>query len=374
MCANGYFTEIYHFKETPLFEKVTASFIIFKFVKSKQKKDTFTLYRYNKEKGLPTSDELANRSCFDVFTIPHFKENSRWILATEEVQNKLNRFEEACVKPSATLFETELYRIGDYCDIGNGMVSGLDAAFQIKDTSELNKDEAKALITVLKAKDLCAYKNKSSTKYIFLQEEISTEKFEIKYPHFAEHFNPNLEKLAKIYSYNRSIPYWEFVFPRNQKLFERKEARISIPCKILYCDNGFYDLIDVKTRNRGKTAMAPNIISAYKLARMCALMIDNEENENINIDYIEMDWIEDGANLKCTDAHHGDLFKANPEKLYINWAAAMQIQFHVCDLDQSWKGTREEWARYYLKVFVTSAEHRCQKMREMYIIPFLKYL
>src|SRR5574344_695782 len=28
----------------------------------------------------------------------------------------------------------------------------------------------------------------------------------------------------------------------------------------------------------------------------------------------------------------------------------------------------------YLKVFVTSAEHRCQKMREMYIIPFLKYI
>ena len=93
-----------------------------------------------------------------------------------------------------------------------------------------------------------------------------------------------------------------------------------------------------------------------------------------NIDYVEIDWIEEGGNLKCTDAHHGDLFKANPEKLYINWAAAMQVQFHVSDLDQSWKGTREEWARHYLKVFVTSAEARCQKMRDMYITPFLKYI
>ena len=120
--------------------------------------------------------------------------------------------------------------------------------------------------------------------------------------------------------------------------------------------------------------MPPNIISAYKLAKMCALMIDNEEYNNINIDYVEVDWVEEKDYLKCTDAHHGDLFKANPSTLYINWAAAMQVQFHVCDLDQNWKGTREEWAREYLKVFVTSAKARCQKMMNMYVTPFLKYI
>ncbi|MBR0273111.1 MAG: HincII family type II restriction endonuclease [Bacteroidaceae bacterium] len=26
------------------------------------------------------------------------------------------------------------------------------------------------------------------------------------------------------------------------------------------------------------------------------------------------------------------------------------MQFHVSDLDQSWKGSREEWARQYLKM------------------------
>ena len=154
-------------------------------------------------------------------------------------------------------------------------------------------------------------------------------------------------------------------------VFEEKQNDTA---DILYYEKGFYDIIDVKTRNISKTAMPPNIISAYKLAKMCALMIDNGEYDNINIDYIEIDWVEDGANLKCTNAHHGDLFKAQPEKLYINWAAAMQVQFHVCDLDQSWRGNREEWARHYLKVFVHSAEQRCQKMRDMYITPFLKYI
>lgn len=156
-----------------------------------------------------------------------------------------------------------------------------------------------------------------------------------------------------------------------ENIFEEKQNDTA---DILYYENGFYDIIDLKTRNKGKAAMAPNIISAYKLAKMCALMIDNEEYNNIDIDYIEIDWVENGGNLLAIDAHHGDLFRANPETLYINWAAAMQIQFHVCELDQSWAGTREEWARHYLRTFVHSAEARCQKMRDTYIIPFLQYI
>lgn len=274
MCQNGYFTEIYHFKETPLFEKVTASFIIFRYVKSKERKDTIKLYKYNKDRGLPTSEELSTRSCFDSLIIPHFKENGRWLLATKEVQDKLAHFEDACAKPSGTLFETELHRIGDYCDIGNGMVSGLDAAFQIQDTSHLNTNEGEKLITVMKAKDLCPYKNKSTTTYIFLQEDISQEEFETKYPNFAEHFKPNMGKLAERYSYNRVIPYWEFVFPRNQKLFERKEARIFIPCKerisnkdyfrFCYAPAGYYPTQDVTAIfEKPKTKESIEYILAY---------------------------------------------------------------------------------------------------------------
>lgn len=143
---------------------------------------------------------------------------------------------------------------------------------------------------------------------------------------------------------------------------------------ILYCKKGSYCIIDVKTRNINKQAMAPNIISAYKLARMCALMIDNEEYDSIEIDYIEVDWEENGQNLKCVNAHHANLFLSNPSDLYINWAAAMQIQFHVCDLEQSWKGTKKDWAKAYLKMFVSKAKERCKKMRDRYITPFLPYI
>lgn len=321
MCQNGYFTEIYHFKEAPLFEKVTASFVIFKFVKSKQKYKTIKLYKYTKDKGLPTGKELLEKSCFDVIEIPQFRENSRWILATQEIQDKLNLFEMACRKSNNTLFDTCLYRIGDFCDIGNGMVSGLDAAFQINDISKLNSDENKALITVIKAKDLLPYINKSFTKYIFLQTKLSIEEFEIKYPHFVEHFKPYIEKLAARYSYNRTIPYWEFVFPRNQKLFERKEAKIFVPCKerisnknnfrFCYAPEGCYPTQDVTAiLKKQKTKESLEYILAY---------INNERV----FDWLCFNGIVKGAIVEFSEAPIASIpFRP------INWNSKEEVNIH----------------------------------------------
>lgn len=145
---------------------------------------------------------------------------------------------------------------------------------------------------------------------------------------------------------------------------------------ILYYQKGFYNIIDVKTRNLGKNAQPPNIISAYKLAQMCAYMIENEEYDTIGIDYIGIDWREDRkkGKLVCEDAQHVSLFRVTPSELYINWAAGLQIQFHPHLVDQSWKGSQEKWAREYLRHFVDSAQRRCDTMREKFIEPFLKYL
>ncbi len=68
------------------------------------------------------------------------------------------------------------------------------------------------------------------------------------------------------------------------------------------------------------------------------------------------------------------LFKAIPSDLYINWAAAMQIQFRVSDLDQNFTGNREKWAREYLKHFVEQAKKRAENMIEKFVKPFEKYI
>lgn len=155
------------------------------------------------------------------------------------------------------------------------------------------------------------------------------------------------------------------------KQFEEKQNDTA---DILMVKDDFYNLIDVKTRNISKSSQAPNIISSYKLAQLCAKMIDTEKYDNFSIDYFEIDWALDGKLLRCTDAHHACLFNCDPEKLYINWASGMQIQFHVCDADQSFEGSRAVWAELYLKHFVEAAEERIKYMREKYINAFESYL
>lgn len=153
--------------------------------------------------------------------------------------------------------------------------------------------------------------------------------------------------------------------------FEEKQNDTA---DILVVDDDTFNLIDIKTRNITKKAQPPNIISSYKLAQLCARMIDNAEFDTFTMDYFGVDWVLEGANLVCKDTHYANLFKANPSELYINWAAAMQIQFHVSECDQEFQGTRCEWARAYLHHFVAKAKERAEYTIDKYVKPFLKYL
>ena len=134
-----------------------------------------------------------------------------------------------------------------------------------------------------------------------------------------------------------------------------------------------YEIIDIKTRNISKLSQPPNIISAYKLAQTCAKMIDNQEFDSFDINYIEIDWKLESDKLVCKNAHSKSLFKADPFGLYINWAAAMQVQFHVADLKQDFNGNKEKWAKEYLKHFVSQAKKRTKYMADKFVKPFEKY-
>ena len=92
------------------------------------------------------------------------------------------------------------------------------------------------------------------------------------------------------------------------------------------------------------------------------------------INYFEIDWELEKKKLICKDAHFACLFKAKPNNLYINWAAAMQIQFHVCDLNQTFEGTMKDWSKSYLKHFVLQAQKRADDMITKFVVPFKKYI
>ncbi len=153
--------------------------------------------------------------------------------------------------------------------------------------------------------------------------------------------------------------------------FEEKQNDTA---DILVSKNSKYEIIDIKTRNISKSAQSPNIISAFKLAQLCAKMIDNNDYDILTINYFEVDWLLENDKLVCKDAHYKNLFKAIPEKLYINWAAAMQLQFHVSDVNQDFKWTMQEWAKEYLTNFVKQAKKRSDDMITKFVKPFEKYI
>lgn len=255
MCRNGYISDIYHFKEAPLFEGVCASFIVFRFVKSQIGHRDVNLFRYNKV-GAPTYEELLSFSCFNVETIPQFSTGKRWLLASQNQQDRLSSFEDHCRKDPTELFSSgDLYRIGQYCDIGNGMVSGLDKAFNVTGLQGLTDDEKNNIITVLKAKNLGAYRYNDISQYFFIQKRISEADFKAHFPHIYEYMIPFREGLESRYDYGKDTPYWEFIFPRSLGLFQRDEKRIFVPCKerisnkdhfrFVLAGTGFYPLQDV---------------------------------------------------------------------------------------------------------------------------------
>jgi len=286
MLSNGYFEEIYHFNETPIFDKVTVSIVIFKYIKSQKKKDTIKVAKYyvNQKLTIETLGKLKRKDIFtdaEYLNIPQFKANERWVLQTETAQNQLQLFERSCQKKQAndllSLFnetnKSDFHTIGEFCDIGNGLVSGLDKAFQVNG-DPLNEAEKQAIIKVVKAKNLNPFYPDNITPYIYIPEGLSEEEVKEKYPHFYAHFQSFKNDLEKRYQYNRKINIWEWVFLRNFNLFSRKEKRIFVPCKerishknyfrFSLVDEGIYPTQDVTAIFRKpKTKESLEYIVAY---------------------------------------------------------------------------------------------------------------
>ncbi len=148
-------------------------------------------------------------------------------------------------------------KIGDIVDIGNGMVSGLDKAFQVKEEIKLNEKERKLIIPVLKARNIKRYFPKKFTDYFFIESnKISSEDvLKAEYSQLYDHLQKFRYALENRYQYNKIIPYWEWVFTRNYDLMKRAKKLICVPCKDRFdsrgylrfalCNNGVYTTQDV---------------------------------------------------------------------------------------------------------------------------------
>lgn len=253
MLANGYLESIYSFKEAPLFRGVTASLIIFKYVKSPKKASSINLFEYTQGKTTPSYEELEQKSCFKITQIPHFKPKERWVISSTCDHDLLDKFENACI--SQNFLVPTKCTLGEICDIGNGMVSGLDKAFKIPEDIQLNKAEKESFIKVYKSKNIDKYIASETSRYIWTNDEISEEEYQKKYPNFWSILLPHKDELKKRYDYGRDLKPWQFAFPRSLHLFSKPVDKIFCPCKdrisirnyvrFAFAQNGTYPLQDV---------------------------------------------------------------------------------------------------------------------------------
>ncbi len=236
LANNGYFTDLFLFKETPIFKDVNVSLQIFKYIKGKNKNnENINIHLYNS--GKRTCDfekliqDLRNKRSNKMITeykIKQFRPNKKWTIADDKDLNDITLFENGCKKNLLSYCTLD-----KVCKIGNGMVSGLDKAFQIKDFNSLNEFEKQNTIKVVKAKNLNPYYHDNFIYYIFLENSNikSEEELIKKCPNFYNLLLPYKDKLLKRYSYNKNIDYWMWVFLRNYKLFLENENKIFVPCK-----------------------------------------------------------------------------------------------------------------------------------------------
>ncbi len=120
-------------------------------------------------------------------------------------------------------------------------------------------------------------------------------------------------------------------------------------------------LIDVKTQDTSKRAQPPNIISAEKIANACKLALESESFLPFEILYVGIRWRAEISKLVCTEVRVVSLTEIDPRELYINWAAALQIQFHPFEIEATYAGDGMAWVRDYLRNFCSQLERRIDR-------------
>lgn len=332
MVSKGYFEEIYHFSETPIFDKVTVSIVIFKFVKSNKKSNKIKVAKFysNQKLTAETLESLKYQKTLkdaEYLQVSQFQINERWLLQSDEVREELSILEKNCrIKNQNILMnlfnESNLlyHTVGDFCDIGNGLVSGLDKAFQVNGHI-LNENEKKAAISVIKAKDLKPFFRENITKYIFIPEGIAENELSNIYPNYYTHFQKYKEDLGKRYQYNKHINYWEWAFLRNFNLFTKKEKRIFVPCKER-----------ISNKNHFRFALIEEGI--FPTQDVTAIFKKSNTQESIEyiLAYLNHSVIFDW--LKCNGIIKGNIVEFSEKPISsipfraINWSNSVEVSLH----------------------------------------------
>lgn len=245
LLAHGVLEAVYLFGEAPFFAGASVSTVVFKYVKRRGSQPLAVVRCAEQRRWTPALLAALRRAeplpGVSYFELPQFKGGESWVLQPAAEAAAFRHYERQCAPPaSESGAQTSLFAprtaytcVGDLCHVANGMVSGLDAAFQLPNDLALNDLEAKFIITVAKAKHLAPFAPTGAVRYLLLPTGAvaSEQELAAHYPAFFAHLAPYRTQLAARYAYPTPAAYWEWSFLRNHALLARPEPRLLVPCK-----------------------------------------------------------------------------------------------------------------------------------------------
>lgn len=329
MMREGGFESVFRFNETQVFPGVNSSLMIFKYKKTKKPLERFELWEVNDRKiSVEEAIELFKSKNNKIrCEVPQFREGKRWILGSKEEIKLVLEYERACEKNDKALdlfgnSDSDYNTIGDYFDVANGMVSGLDKAFKYEiGTNSLTTYEQESLINVIKGKNIIPYKGSASTNYFLLNHVESESLLRANYPYAFEKLNALKDALNERYDYGRTIPFWHWVFLRNSTFFEANKSKIFVPVKNRISKNKFFKFSIVDSGNfasQDVVGIAPRKDLRESLEYTCALL-----NSQYVYQWVLKKGVVKGNIVEFVSAP----LKSIPFRT-INWSDETEVQIH----------------------------------------------
>ncbi len=243
-----------NFNEMRIFENVSSTIIIFKYVKDKSSRQVRIVNLHTKKRltsrhldkvkelllRLGNGEKYICEGVYEAFLHQQFMDGEPW----RPVPDNVSILNPLLSNRSTPLIRSErISLLGTVAEIGNGMVSGLDRAFRLDEdeVQKLNSKERGHVIYVYKASTLDRfYPIKNPVPYIYVNDVESEDELGREYPHFYMKLAGYRDKLLERYNYGRYIPWWHWVFSRNKHLFEGCGEKIFVPSKERYDARGYF--------------------------------------------------------------------------------------------------------------------------------------
>ena len=142
---------------------------------------------------------------------------------------------------------------------------------------------------------------------------------------------------------------------------------------VLFSDSALFDgssvfLIDVKSHDLGKSDQPPNIMSARKLAKVAEICLSKNIDPNFSLYYIDLGYRKKDAGVVVEDVRMVDMMKIPPldyngkgKPLYINWSAAIQVQFRPSEVSQDFQLSQKDWLAIFMKNYTSQKRDRIYK-------------